>query len=156
ALYSGTSSSRSNKTETNQNNDGQSKTNEKITATLRLGSRGSQVRILQKKLNELGFKCGTVDGVFGSKTRNAVRSFQKAHGLAVDGIVGPKTRSVLNSISSKPKPSPTPKPSPSPKPSPTPKPTPKPSIPLTQTLKRGSTGSQAKILQTRLNELGIN
>lgn len=156
ALYSGTSSSRSNKTETNQNNDGQSKTNEKITATLRLGSRGSQVRILQKKLNELGFKCGTVDGVFGSKTRNAVRSFQKAHGLAVDGIVGPKTRSVLNSISSKPKPSPTPKPSPSPKPSPTPKPTPKPSIPLTQTLKRGSTGSQVKILQTRLNELGFN
>jgi lysozyme len=36
-----------------------------------------------------------VDGVFGPKTKEAVKAFQKKHGLAVDGIVGPKTWSKL-------------------------------------------------------------
>ncbi|WP_245596737.1 peptidoglycan-binding domain-containing protein [Shimazuella kribbensis] len=32
-----------------------------------------------------------MDGVFGSKTKEAVETFQKSEGLLVDGIVGPQT-----------------------------------------------------------------
>ena len=70
-----------------------------ITATLRRGSKGSQVKALQQLLNSLGYNCGKVDGIFGANTEKAVRAFQKAKGLAVDGIVGPKTRAALNGSS---------------------------------------------------------
>lgn len=55
------------------------------------GSRGDAVRKLQELLNALGYDCGSVDGIFGSKTYAAVLAFQKANGLAADGIVGPLT-----------------------------------------------------------------
>lgn len=55
------------------------------------GSRGDAVRKLQELLNALGYDCGSVDGIFGSKTKAAVLAFQKANGLGVDGIVGPLT-----------------------------------------------------------------
>lgn len=58
---------------------------------LRRGSRGEAVRTLQKALNTLGFNCGAVDGIFGSKTEAAVKAFQRAYNLKVDGIVGPQT-----------------------------------------------------------------
>mgnify|MGYP001106610927 CR=1 FL=1 len=66
---------------------------------LKLGSRGNSVKELQKKLNSLGFNAGVVDGIFGTKTRNAVMDFQRKNGLVVDGIVGKATRSKLNSSS---------------------------------------------------------
>ena len=47
------------------------------TAVLKMGSSGSQVRTLQTKLNNWGYNCGTVDGIFGSKTLAAVKQFQK-------------------------------------------------------------------------------
>jgi cell wall-associated NlpC family hydrolase len=56
---------------------------------LRVGSRGPAVVRLQRKLRV------AADGIFGPRTRAAVRSFQKRHGLVVDGIVGPQTRSAL-------------------------------------------------------------
>jgi peptidoglycan hydrolase-like protein with peptidoglycan-binding domain len=49
------------------------------------GSRGENVKMLQKKV------CTKVDGIFGPKTKAAVKTYQKKHGLTVDGIVGPKT-----------------------------------------------------------------
>lgn len=61
-----------------------------ITQTLRYGSRGTQVKLLQKKLGI------TQDGVFGVQTEKAVRAYQKEKKLVVDGIVGPKTRAKLN------------------------------------------------------------
>ncbi|WP_067927611.1 peptidoglycan-binding protein [Alicyclobacillus shizuokensis] len=75
------------------------------TPTLREGSSGSAVKTLQTALNQLGYSCGTVDGVFGSKTLSAVKKFQKAKGLVMDGVVGPKTwaalKSALGSVASR-------------------------------------------------------
>lgn len=62
--------------------------------TVRLGSRGPAVALLQQKLNAKGYHLAT-DGIFGPKTQAAVLSFQRARGLAVDGIVGPKTWGAL-------------------------------------------------------------
>lgn len=59
--------------------------------TVSYGSRGDAVRKLQELLNALGYDCGSVDGIFGSKTKAAVLAFQKGNGLGVDGIVGPLT-----------------------------------------------------------------
>ena len=62
------------------------------TATLSsLGSRGQEVRQIQKKLQNLGFYSGSVDGVYGTATQKAVRNFQKSRGISADGIAGPKT-----------------------------------------------------------------
>ncbi len=62
------------------------------TATLSsIGSRGQEVRQIQKKLQSLGFYSGSVDGVYGTATQRAVRNFQKSCGIAADGIAGPKT-----------------------------------------------------------------
>lgn len=62
---------------------------------LKQGSTGAEVKKLQERLNQLGFNCGAVDGIFGKKTYNAVISFQRSRGLVMDGIVGPKTKALL-------------------------------------------------------------
>ena len=60
--------------------------------TLRINSKGTQVKVLQWLLNHTtDFTCGTIDGHFGTKTLSAVRQFQKANGLTVDGVVGKNT-----------------------------------------------------------------
>lgn len=63
---------------------------------LKYGSRGTAVKQLQTALNACGFSCGAVDGIFGNKTLNALKSFQRSEKLVVDGIYGAKTRSALN------------------------------------------------------------
>ncbi|MBQ6018805.1 MAG: spore cortex-lytic enzyme [Clostridia bacterium] len=60
-------------------------------ALSRLGSRGDEVRKIQKKLADLGYYTGSVDGIYGSKTEKAVRAFQRNCGITADGIAGPKT-----------------------------------------------------------------
>ena len=62
---------------------------------LKVGSRGDEVKILQTQLNQLGYDAGKADGIFGTRTDNAVRAFQKAAGVTVDGIVGDKTRKAI-------------------------------------------------------------
>lgn len=59
------------------------------------GSTGSEVRQIQTKLKSWGYYNGGVDGIFGSKTFNAVKSFQRKNGLTVDGIAGPKTLAAM-------------------------------------------------------------
>ena len=59
-----------------------------------------KVLILQNKLNELGYNCGTVDGIIGNKTINAVLNFQKSNKLSEDGIAGPTTLKSLGIPSS--------------------------------------------------------
>lgn len=58
--------------------------------TLRLWSRGNEVKILQ---HSLGIK---EDGIFGPTTEKAVKEFQSNHNLVVDGIVGNNTWNKLN------------------------------------------------------------
>lgn len=59
-------------------------------ATLKLGSKGEEVKKLQ---SSLGLK---VDGDFGPGTEKAVKEFQSKNGLTPDGIVGPKTFELIN------------------------------------------------------------
>lgn len=66
--------------------------------TLRYNWRGTQVKNLQRELNQTMGCNLAVDGIFGSKTYQCVTSFQKKYGLVVDGIVGKKTCSKLNSL----------------------------------------------------------
>lgn len=74
--------------------------NQVTKAVSRYGSRGDEVRQIQTKLKNWGYYSGSVDGVYGSKTVEAVRKFQKKNGLSVDGIAGTKTLQALG-ISSK-------------------------------------------------------
>lgn len=68
---------------------------------LRKGDRGPDIRTLQEKLNELGYKAGIVDGSFGPTTELAVRSFQRATNIVSDGIAGPQTFAKIEALSRK-------------------------------------------------------
>lgn len=57
---------------------------------LKKGSRGNDVKILQKALHLLE------DGIFGTLTEEAIKEFQKANGLVADGIVGERTWAKIN------------------------------------------------------------
>nr|WP_272507507.1 M14 family metallopeptidase [Clostridium aestuarii] len=50
---------------------------------------------VQAVLNKIGYKAGPVDGIFGSKTEDAVLRFQTNNGIQATGVIGPKTWSVL-------------------------------------------------------------
>ena len=64
-------------------------------ATVAWGDKGAQVRQIQQKLMDYGYFSGTVDGVFGKETYDAVVWFQRKNGLKVDGVVGPRTAAGL-------------------------------------------------------------
>ena len=69
-----------------------------VTVTLNLlknGSKGENVKALQILLNGRGFNCGTADGILGSKTVTAIKSFQDKNGLTKDGVVGAATWKAL-------------------------------------------------------------
>ena len=59
------------------------------------GSTGDVVAQVQTRLKNWGYYFGVVDGVYGSKTEEAVRFFQRRNGLAVDGQVGNLTLAAL-------------------------------------------------------------
>lgn len=61
----------------------------------RFGSSGSEVRNIQTKLKSWGYYNGSVDGIYGSKTVSAVKSFQRKNGLTADGIAGTKTLAAM-------------------------------------------------------------
>ena len=128
--------------------------------SIQLGFKGEQVKELQKRLKELGYYKGSVDGDFGEKTEEAVKDFQKANKLTADGKVGENTLKKLRAkdavtykqAHATPTPKPTPKPTATPKP--TPKPTATPNLTKDYYLTKDSSGRQVEQLQRRLIELG--
>lgn len=64
-------------------------------AVLRQGSKGSEVKEVQRRLKQWGYYTGAVDGIFGAGTKKAVIAFQKKNGLTADGIVGKATFAAL-------------------------------------------------------------
>lgn len=66
-----------------------------LATSYRQGDSGSAVTTIQTKLKRWGYFDGPVDGVYGSKTTKAVRSFQQKNGLTADGVAGPATLKAL-------------------------------------------------------------
>ena len=69
-------------------------------ATSKYGSSGEEVKQIQQKLKSWGYYNGTVDGIYGSKTVEAVKKFQSKNNLTADGIAGKKTLEALGINSS--------------------------------------------------------
>ena len=74
--------------------------NQTVETLSKYGSRGNEVTQIQEKLKRWGYYTGNVDGIYGTKTLEAVKSFQRKNGLTVDGIAGPKTLSAMGINSS--------------------------------------------------------
>ncbi len=97
-LYSGTAKpSTGTAADIGSNNSGQDTSGISSTGyvTLESGSTGDQVRNLQKRLKELGYFNGSVDGKYGESTMASVMAFQLRNNLTVDGKAGPATQRVL-------------------------------------------------------------
>ena len=90
--------------------------------TLSRGKTGEDVYMVQMRLTELGYYHGSVTGGYYGGTIEAVKAFQREHGLSVDGAAGKQTQSLLFSAAVDPtlELTPTPEPTPEPTAAPTP------------------------------------
>lgn len=73
-----------------------------IGESLKKGMESAAVRALQRRLKELDYLTGSVDGSFGEATESAVIAFQRQNGLTYDGVAGTATLNKLYSESAKP------------------------------------------------------
>mgnify|MGYP001952708915 CR=1 FL=1 len=105
-------------------------------STLKQGSRGDEVKLLQQLLKNKGYYSGSIDGIFGSGTKNAVVQFQRAAGLSADGIVGAKTWAALEQNGTSPSRGSS-------------------SGSISELLKKGSRGAAVSELQTKLKSKGF-
>lgn len=64
-------------------------------AVLKNGSKGGEVKEVQRRLKQWGYYNGGIDGVYGPSTKKAVIAFQKKNGLTADGVVGKSTYKAL-------------------------------------------------------------
>jgi len=64
-------------------------------AAYRQGDRGEKVKQIQTRLKRWGYYSGNIDGIYGKKTTEAVKYFQRTNGLTVDGICGKETLAAL-------------------------------------------------------------
>jgi len=65
--------------------------------TIKYTMQGSEVKWLQWMLNRHGYNL-QIDGIYGPKTLEAVKDFQKNHHLVVDSLVGKKTKAALKAL----------------------------------------------------------
>lgn len=63
-----------------------------VTVSTKTNKKHAVVKHIQTYLNTLGYNCGAVDGVVGSKTTTAIKNFQKDHGCTVDGVITAKQK----------------------------------------------------------------
>ena len=70
------------------------------TAVLKQGASGGEVKELQRRLKMWGYYNGSVDGVYGKQTVEAVKYFQRKNGLTPDGIAGKSTFEALGMMDS--------------------------------------------------------
>ena len=63
---------------------------------LQIDSSKQTIKLIQKRLQELGFYSGDIDGIFNPATEEAVKEFQEEEGLAADGVVGLATEEALD------------------------------------------------------------
>lgn len=66
-----------------------------VSALSKIGSRGQEVINIQTRLKAWDYYHYSVDGIYGWRTAQAVKDFQRKHGLTVDGICGPATLSKI-------------------------------------------------------------
>jgi len=72
---------------------------------IRYGDRGDDIKVIQKLLAENGFYAEEIDGIFGNSMLQAVKAFQKSHGLIDDGVPGKETMDYMRrkqAVSDKP------------------------------------------------------
>jgi len=62
---------------------------------LQVGDRGDEVLAVQEKLSQMGFVVGSMDGVYGDVTAEAVKTLQKEKSLPTDGKVSPELYKTL-------------------------------------------------------------
>lgn len=93
---------------------------------IKIGSRGSEVYTIQTKLKRWSYTTANPDGIYGSRTRDAIMYFQRKNGLVPDGVVGYWTLSKLGMAN------------------------------VNSTLKSGSRGTAVVKLQTALNNKGYS
>lgn len=65
--------------------------------TARIGDHGDVVQSFQEQLSELGYTVGKIDGIYGSKTENAVKAFQADNDLEASGEIDERTCDVIAS-----------------------------------------------------------
>lgn len=125
--------------------------------TLKYGSRGDRVKLLQQALKDLSFLSGSVDGKYGMATQLAVTSFQQANGLDADGKAGRMTLQRMEALLEGDTGGTAPTGAPTSVPTATPAPTNSASSGYTvpaRTLRKGYQGEDVKSVQSRLKELG--
>lgn len=66
-----------------------------LAATIIKGDTVENIKAVQTRLKQLGYYKKSVDGVWGSGSASALKSFQKDYGLTADGVVGARTERAL-------------------------------------------------------------
>ncbi len=61
-------------------------------------SKGPEVRLVQRRLDHLGYASVKATGYFGLVIQRAVKEFQRTHHLRGDGVVGPRTERALRAV----------------------------------------------------------
>jgi peptidoglycan hydrolase-like protein with peptidoglycan-binding domain len=69
--------------------------NKVLIDTQKIQKPSEELKITQQKLKDLDLYTGSVDGINGSNTKNAIKEFQRKAGLSVDGVLGPNTLAAL-------------------------------------------------------------
>jgi peptidoglycan hydrolase-like protein with peptidoglycan-binding domain len=63
--------------------------------TQKIQKLSEELKISQQKLKDLDLYKGSIDGINGTNTKNAIKEFQRKAGLSVDGVLGPNTLAAL-------------------------------------------------------------